>query len=209
MKAKDFRNRAWKMLAKNDNYWMLFVSALIAVVVTVATSFLFLLVIGAIMVGLNLIFLNTYRNNEVKIESFIEPFKKSYVNTLVEHLLEMVFIFLWSLLFIVPGIIKAHSYAMAKFILADNPDMEGIAALKASEKLMYGNRWRLFCLRFSFIGWFFLAVLTFGIGFIFLNPYVKAAETAFYLDLIGETGVQEDEFMENEVIFIEDNSLNK
>ena len=121
----------------------------------------------------------------------------------------MVFIFLWSLLFIVPGIIKAHSYAMAKFILADNPDMEGIAALKASEKLMYGNRWRLFCLRFSFIGWFFLAVLTFGIGFIFLNPYVKAAETAFYLDLIGETGVQEDEFMENEVIFIEDNSLNK
>ena len=76
MKAKDFRNRAWKMLAKNDNYWMLFVSALIAVVVTVATSFLFLLVIGAIMVGLNLIFLNTYRNNEVKIESFIEPFKK-------------------------------------------------------------------------------------------------------------------------------------
>lgn len=197
------------MLAKNDNYWMLFISGLIAVLVIVATTFLSLLIIGTIMVGLSLIFLNAYRKDEVKIETFLEPFKKSYVNTLVEHLLEIVFIFLWSLLFLIPGIIKSHSYAMAKFILADNPDMDGIDAITASRKMMDGYKWRFFCLRFSFFGWFILAALTFGFGFIFLYPYILAAETAFYMDLIGDTGIQEDVGTENEVIYIEDNSVNK
>lgn len=209
MRAKDFRNKAWTMLKKDDKYWMLFVAGLIALLVVFAATFLAILIVGTVMVGLNLIFLNAYRNNEVKIESFLVTFKKSYVNTLVEHLLEMVFIFLWSLLFIIPGIIKSHSYAMAKFILADNPEMDGIEAIKASRELMDGNKWRLFCLRFSFIGWMFLAILTFGIGFIFLYPYILAAETAFYLELTGETAIQEAEFMENEVIYLEDNSINK
>ena len=75
---------------------------------------------------------------------------------------------------------------MAPFIMAENPDMTPREALRASSDLMEGHRWELFCLRFSFIGWEILAGLTLGIGALFLNPYMNAAEMAFYKELTKE-----------------------
>jgi uncharacterized membrane protein len=98
-------------------------------------------------------------------------------------LLQGIFTFLWTLLFIIPGIIAAYRYAMAPFIMAENPDMRPREALRASSQLMDGHKWELFCLGFSFIGWTFLAVLTLGIGGLWLNPYVNAAYTAFYRNI--------------------------
>ena len=70
---------------------------------------------------------------------------------------------------------------MAPYILADNPEMDGKAALDASKKLMYGKKGRLFCLHLSFIGWIILSAFTFGILYIcYVGPYIKAAEAAFY-----------------------------
>ena len=92
-------------------------------------------------------------------------------------------IFLWTLLFIIPGIIKAYSYAMVPYILAENPNLSTKEALDLSKKMMYGNKGRLFCLQISFIGWMILCALTLGIGYIFLAPYQKASEAYFYKDI--------------------------
>lgn len=91
---------------------------------------------------------------------------------------------LWSLLLIIPGIMAAYSYAMTPYILMDHPEMTAGEAIARSKELMAGNRWRLFCLQFSFIGWSILAALTLGIGNLWLTPYTHAAEAAFYRDLV-------------------------
>lgn len=95
------------------------------------------------------------------------------------------FIFLWMLLFIIPGIMAAYSYAMAPYILAENPDMTAREAIAASKEMMQGSRWRLFCLGISFFGWGILAMLSLGIGHLWLRPYTEAAQAAFYRDLSG------------------------
>ena len=119
-----------------------------------------------------------------KIETIFSRFSY-FGNALLLRLLMFVKILLWALLFIIPGIVAAYRYSMAPYIMAENPDLSATEAIERSKQLMAGNKWRLFCLDFSFIGWWLLAAFTRGIGALFLRPYVKAAITAFYLDLTG------------------------
>ena len=100
-----------------------------------------------------------------------------------------IFIFLWSLLFVIPGIIKSYSYSMSNFIMAENPEMSAKEAMEVSMEMMRGNKWRLFCLELSFIGWGILCLFTLGIGYLWLNPYINASLAAFYDDVsrTGET----------------------
>lgn len=95
------------------------------------------------------------------------------------------YVFLWSLLFIIPGIVAEYSYAMTGFILAENPELTASEAIEKSKEIMYGNRWRLFCMRFSFIGWSLLSAMTLGIGNLWLTPYRQAADAAFYREITG------------------------
>ena len=88
----------------------------------------------------------------------------------------------WSLLLIIPGIIAAYRYAMAPYIMAQNPDIGVMDAIGQSKELMRGHKGRLFWLDLTFVGWAVLSVLTFGIGFLWLNPYMEAALAAFYLE---------------------------
>lgn len=111
-------------------------------------------------------------------------FGKAFLLQLVTGL----FVFLWSLLFVIPGIIAAYRYSMAPYIMAQNPDIGVMEAINQSKTMMYGHKGRLFCLHLSFIGWACLAVLSFGIGFLWLNPYVYATEATFYLNLTGQLG---------------------
>lgn len=97
-----------------------------------------------------------------------------------------IFTFLWTLLLIIPGIIKSYAYSMSGFILTENPEMTAKEAMQVSEKMMVGNKWRLFCLQISFIGWQFLCVLSLGIGFLWLKPYMNAAIAAFYDEISRE-----------------------
>ncbi|MBQ9155707.1 MAG: DUF975 family protein [Eubacterium sp.] len=97
-----------------------------------------------------------------------------------------IFTFLWTLLLIVPGIIKSFAYSMAGFIMAENPEIDAKEAMEVSMAMMQGNKWRLFCLNLSFIGWGFLCLLTFGIGFFWLSPYTNAATAAFYDEVSRE-----------------------
>lgn len=97
-----------------------------------------------------------------------------------------IFTFLWTLLFIIPGIIKAYSYSMAGFIMTENPEMTAKEAMEVSERMMQGNKWRLFCLNISFIGWNLLGMLSLGIGMLWVNPYQNAAVAAFYDEISRE-----------------------
>lgn len=94
--------------------------------------------------------------------------------------------FLWALLLIVPGIIKGYSYMMTYYIAKDNPDMSIDECINASMKMMDGNKWRLFKLHFSFIGWGLLCLLTLGLGLLLLYPYVYTAQAHFYEELKAE-----------------------
>jgi len=98
---------------------------------------------------------------------------------------QAIYVLLWSLLLIVPGIIAAYRYAMTGYILAENPELSAGEAIDRSKHMMKGNKWRLFCLKFSFIGWSILCSLTLGIGNLWLTPYKQAAVAAFYREVSG------------------------
>lgn len=102
------------------------------------------------------------------------------------NLLSGIYVILWMLLLIIPGIIASYSYSMAPYILLENPGMRPNDAIKASKDLMRGNKWRLFCLHFSFIGWSLLCALTLGIGYLWLHPYEEAAQASFYRQICWE-----------------------
>lgn len=102
-----------------------------------------------------------------------------------QQFLRILYVTLWMLLFIIPGIVKGFSYAMTPFILEDHPEMTASEAINASKKLMDGHKMDLFILSLTFIGWQILACLTMGIGFLFLNPYMNAAYAAFYRSISG------------------------
>ncbi len=98
-------------------------------------------------------------------------------------LLQGVYTLLWMLLLIVPGIIKSYSYAMTSFILKDEPALKNNAAIEKSMAMMEGHKWELFCLHLSFIGWVLLTILTLGIGYLWLGPYMTSATAHFYEDV--------------------------
>ena len=141
---------------------------------------------SAVELGYNRFNLSLYESSDApKIETIFSRFSY-FGNAFSLRLLMFVKTLLWTLLFVIPGIIAAYRYSMAPYIMAQNPDMSASSAIEESKYLMANNKWRLFCLQLSFIGWYILAGLTAGIGGIFLAPYVKAAFTAFYLDLMGK-----------------------
>lgn len=147
-----------------------------------------LLVTGPLMLGTTIISLKVMRGHFVSIGDMFLGFK-NFGNAFLLALLNEIFVFLWSLLLIVPGIIKAYAYRMSFYILADNPDMDPNTARIRSIEMMKGNKWRLFCLDLSFIGWLILCMLTFGILSFWVQPYMQCASAAFYQDLIREQNI--------------------
>lgn len=145
-----------------------------------STGFGTLLVAGPLMVGVASVFLAISRYHQATIEQVFDGFKMNFIENLLAYLLQTVFVFLWFLLFIIPGFIKAYAYSMTTYILADNPNMKAMDALRESERMMQGHKWELFCLHLSYIGWVLLSVLTCGLLMLYVAPCMQAANTAFY-----------------------------
>lgn len=124
------------------------------------------------------------QKKEPQVNTLVHYFR-NWKTTVAAKLLETLYVFLWSLLFVIPGIMAGYSYAMTGYILAEHPDLTASEAIEQSKQMMYGNRWRLFCLQLSFIGWDILCALTLGIGNLWLTPYKQAAEAAFYREISG------------------------
>lgn len=93
------------------------------------------------------------------------------------------YMILWSFFLIVPGIIKFYSYAMVPYVMLDNPEMRYGKAVRESRRIMRGYKFKLFIFHLSFTGWFVLSVLSFGIGFLWLIPYIYTSKAQFYEDI--------------------------
>lgn len=135
---------------------------------------------GVLQFGLYNVYLGITRFRTSKIENLFIGFTNYFSNTCIAGILVSVFTFLWSLLFIVPGIVKSLSYSMTFYILNDNPEMSPQDAIKESERIMNGHKMDLFILQLSFIGWALLAPFTFGLITLYLTPYMHATTANFY-----------------------------
>lgn len=127
-------------------------------------------------------FLRLIRDENLDYGHLFDGFNQ-YFRIFLAELLRGIYILLWALLLIIPGLIKEYSYAMTEFILKDNPEMSGEEAICESMRLMQGHKMQLFLLDLSMIGWLILSILTLGIGFLFLLPYNYTAHAHFYEDL--------------------------
>ena len=142
-----------------------------------------------LMWGFYTMYLDHIRGEKVGLGNLFQGYSKEWFSkSLLTLLLMYVYILLWSLLIIVPGIIKALSYAMTPYVLKDNPNMKSNEAIEESMRLMSGHKAELFLLSLSFIGWALLSLLTLGIGFLWLIPYMQTACAYFYEDLKKEAG---------------------
>lgn len=103
-----------------------------------------------------------------------------YMKTVKTMFMQTLKIFLWSLLFVIPGIYKSYEYRMVSYIVAENPDISTERAFEISRRTMEGEKFNCFVLDLSFIGWYALAIITFGLGLLFLAPYVEATNAEFY-----------------------------
>ena len=117
------------------------------------------------------------------INELVYPYKNNLMNIIGTEIKKGLFLYLWTLLLIIPGIIKSYSYYMVDFIIAENPYITSKRAFEISKQAMNGYKMKAFLLGLSFIGWVLLSMLTFGIGFLFIVPYMQAAQTELYLDI--------------------------
>ncbi len=108
---------------------------------------------------------------------------KRYLHKLWAMILRAIYIFLWSLLLLIPGIIKSLSYAMTVYIVEDYPELSANQAIDLSREMMKDRKFDLFYLYLSFAGWFILCIFTLGIGYLWLQPYIYSAQAAFYQDV--------------------------
>ena len=132
----------------------------------------------------SVIFLEKVRGKEVQIGNLFDGFN-DFGRIFLTLLLRNVYIFLWSLLLIIPGIIKSISYSQTTFILKDHPELSYNGAIDRSMEMMVGHKMDYFLLCLSFIGWILLAILTMGIGNLWLLPYIRTTLANFYEELKG------------------------
>lgn len=140
---------------------------------------------GTIQLGYAQYLLNQHDGKEFSFNDLFSQFHR-FGQGFAQNFLTVLYVFLWMLLFIVPGIIKAFSYAMTPFIMADHPELSASEAITRSREMMDGHKLELFVLDLTFIGWIILCALTFNIGYIFLNPYKNAAYAVFYRQISGQ-----------------------
>ena len=189
---QELKNAA--LAALKGNWGPAVLLALIVTVITALASFLgpasplvSVCVMMPLSVGVYASFRKLFLGQEVKLveDSFKVAFQ-NWTHNIGGMLLMYVYTFLWTLLLIVPGIIKAFSYAMVPFILADKPELKAEEAINLSMKMMDGHKLDLFILSLSFIGWGLLAIFTLFIGYLWLTPYIYTTMVAFYEDVKAE-----------------------
>ncbi len=140
----------------------------------------------ALTLSKNKIYLNLLKNSTAPSLSKFFKNINYFVKPLFLQIVTTFFVILWSLLFIIPGIVKSFSYSMAFYILAENPEITVLEAIRESKKLMYGYKMDYFILSLSFFGWILLSFITCGLAFIYAGPYIDATFTNFYLQIKSE-----------------------
>lgn len=182
MRAKEIRREA---LSKLENNWISMIAITIVVFVLLfALNAVSVLLLPVLLPGKSLFTLKLIRGENPNIGDLFSVYK-NYLNALVAYILEFVIISVGLFLFIIPGIIFSYMFAMVPFLIADDnhSNLSAFDILKESARMMKGNKWKFFCLHFSFIGWGLLCILTFGIAAIWVVPYTFTSEALFYTHL--------------------------
>jgi len=170
-------------------------------------------IIGFVMtfltIGISFTFLDVVRKKQEQSMSFKDAFRLfngvDFVPVLLINVLMYIFTYLWTLLFIIPGIVKGYSYSQSNFIykdLSSTRDTRSMGAttfITESRELMKGHKRRLFWLDITFIGWYIIGMLTFGIAMLWINPYINATKAAFYNDLAKDRYLQVEEEPDEEM----------
>lgn len=168
------------------NIGTLFLCYVIVFLITIAVGFIpkvgsavTVIITPPFTVGLTLIYLGLIKGKKAELGTLFEGF--TYIGKAV-FLMAIVgiFTFLWSLLLIIPGIIKTLSYSMAYYVLAEHPEMSAREALNESKAMMDGHKWELFVLELSFLPWILLTGITFGIAAVYVVPYQSSTIANFY-----------------------------
>lgn len=186
------------------NVWKLFGITVVYILISMAVSWVASLVggdgpitgiisfLGSVFVvypaamGLTKTFLNVTYGDQPQVATLIDGFKINYINNVLLYVLIGIFTFLWTLLFIIPGIIASYSYTMAPYILLEHPGLSAKEAITYSKQMMKGHKFELFVLQLSFILWALLGIVTFGIAYIYVGPYITLTTTDFYHSIKGQ-----------------------
>jgi len=179
-----------------EQYKEFLIPVLIAAAVLIPVAVFFgiafgLFVSNPIRVGQSRYYLeNRYQKPEIL--RLFSSFGPQYMNIVKTMFFKGLYIFLWSLLLVIPGIVKSYEYFAVEYILAENPGIDPKRALELSRRMTDGRKWDIFVLNLSFLGWFILCMFTAGAGFLFLAPYLQATYAELYSalrDRALETGI--------------------
>lgn len=192
MNRKDLKKSAKAALAGKWN-WAAALMFLTVVISSISVAALFgvgIVVAGMISISLSFAFLNLL-NNHQRVNYYSAMFTAfsdhQAMPVFINLLLTSIFTFLWSLLFVIPGIVKGLAYSQSFFIIKEarqnGQTLAPSEAITKSRQMMNGHKWEFFVLQLSFLGWDILACLTLGIGFFWLIPYIETTNAAYYRQL--------------------------
>ncbi|ACK97951.1 DUF975 domain-containing protein [Bacillus thuringiensis] len=155
-----------------------------SMIVDIITTFM----VGPLTLGGYYLALHIIGEKDARIGHIFRWFTagSKFIKSFLLYIVVNIYIFLWFLLFIIPGIIKSFSYAMTYFIINDHPEYSINQAITESRRMMDGHKMEYFILCLSFIGWFILSCITLGIGFLWLIPYFYTTSAAFYEEIAEE-----------------------
>lgn len=162
-------------------FWAITVSGRLAYIFSILVQ---IFLVNLLTVGASHFFLSSrIRSSGVELVGF--GFKKGrYGNVCKTMFLMKLFISLWSLLFVIPGIYKSYQYRMVPYLLAENPEMDYQRALSLSASIMDGEKWNAFVLDLSFIGWYLLSIFTCMIlAVVYVEPYKHHTNAGLYIAL--------------------------
>ena len=144
-----------------------------------------LIIGGPLSLGYTTLILLISRNQKPDFAILFGGFKRFGIS-FAAYLLRFIFIILWTLLLIIPGIIACLRYSQTFYILSEDENIGPLEAISKSKEMMVGNKWKLFCLYCRFIGWFILCIVTLGFAGLYVGPYISQSCANFYNDLIND-----------------------
>ena len=164
---------------------MLIVGAIMGVGSTMTYGIVTLILAGPLMVGLAAYAIDVARcqGKSGDMGKLFSGLTKRLGSNIASYLLILLRVFLWMLLFIIPGIVKAYSYAMVPFIRAEHPELSAKESLERSARMMKGHKMEYFLLGFSFLGWMLVGYVCCGIGTLWAAAYMQTTCAHFYLEL--------------------------
>lgn len=187
LSCRELRSRGKELLKSNTGFFigLMVIIALISAVA--GLTFVGVLAVGAIALGDACAMIKAKREKVGDYSLLFKSFDR-FGSALLLTLLISIYTFLWSLLFVIPGIIATYKYSQAYYILADHPEYTASQALAESCRLMDGNKAKLFWLQLSFFGWMLVVAITFGIAGFWVIPYINCTNVEFYHYLLEKDG---------------------